>query len=157
MTRARFFLAACLVLACACACEDFEEKSPLSELHATLDLDIRDKAVVDLAINRDDIDAKIRLTKGFGVAPENSTLEGIGHVERFPEANLTLYTARFTTKGASDGPCADDFVSLALALHQRGNEPRLSGSLTAYCGAYTWHGIPARNPLRLATPPPVEE
>lgn len=146
----RFLLVCCFALS---ACES-DEKPTDSALHAKLDLEIRDTLTVELAISGDDLDAEIELSNGHGIAPANRTLKGIGHVEHFPEAGVELYTARFTVKGDKDGPCGDDYVSLALALHQRGKEPRLSGSLTAYCGAYTYSGIPARNPLRVATPAP---
>ena len=147
----RLLFASCLALS---ACDSADAKPTDSALHAKLDLELRDTLTVDLAISGDDLDAEIELTNGHGIAPANRTLKGIGHVEHFPEAGIELYTARFSVKGEKDGPCGDDYVSLALALHQRGKEPRLSGSLTAYCGAYTYSGIPARNPLRVATPAP---
>jgi hypothetical protein len=150
----RLLLASCLALT---ACDSADEKPTDSSIHAKLDLELRDTLTVDLAISGDDLDAEIELTNGHGIAPANRTLKGIGHVEHFPEAGIELYTARFSLKGDEDGPCGDDYVSLALALHQRGKEPRLSGSLTAYCGAYTYSGIPARNPLRVATPAPGSE
>lgn len=150
MSRRLFVLCAALAI----GCDSGHDEAISSTLHARLDLEIRDKLTVDLGIVGDAIDAEIVLTNGFGIAPAKQKLSGKGHVERFPEASMTLYTARFTLKGDADGPCGDDYVSLALALHQRGTEPRLSGSLTAYCGAYHYYGIPARNPLRVASPAP---
>lgn len=145
-----------VVILCALcvACDSGNEEPTSSTLHAELDLEIRDDLTVDLEIHDDVIDAEIVLTNGFGIAPSKKKLSGKGHVERFPEAGMTLYTARFTLAPIEGGPCGDDYVSLALALHQRGKEPRLSGSLTGYCGAYQYSGIPARNPLRVATPAP---
>jgi hypothetical protein len=149
----RILLVGCTAL--ALACNSGKDAPASSELHAKLDLEIREQLTVDLAIDESDaIDAKIVLSDGFGIAPAKQTLSGKGYVERFPEADMILYTSRFTLKGDGTGPCGDDYVSLALALHQRGREPRLSGSLTAYCGAYRYHGVPARNPLRVATPAP---
>ncbi len=118
---------------------------------ATLDLDIVYSADVKLAIRADDtLDATLSLGKGFGVAPDGESLSGRGRVERFPETDLLLYTARFDVPAQSGGPCADQPVSLALALHRRGDNAHVSGSATAYCGASTWFGTPARAPLRLA-------
>ncbi len=150
---------ACMVLLAVAGCDSGRDEKPTdSSLHATLDLDIRDQAIIDLDISDDRItSARVKLTKGFGVAPEGKTFSGSGYVEAFPEAGVTLYTARFRAKATSDGPCGAEPVSLALALHRKNGEPRLSGSLTPYCGPETWYGIPARTPLRLATPAPAVE
>ncbi len=140
------------------ACSSSSAEAPPDEkLSLSLDLDIRDH--VDLRIERrgDALAVSAKLSKGFGVLPENTTLRGQGRLERFPEADLRLYTARFALAPVAGGPCGQEPVSLALSLQRRGDAPRFSGSLTPYCGKDRWAGIPARNPLRMATPPPTDE
>jgi hypothetical protein len=83
------------------------------------------------------------------VAPAGEALSAPGRVEAFPEADATLYTARFGAPADPAGPCGDRPVSLALSLHRAGGNDHLGGALTAYCGEGAWHGTPARV-LRLA-------
>ncbi len=45
-------------------------------------------------------------------------------------------------------------MSLALSLHRQGANAMVLGGLTAFCGADTWHGVPAKV-LRLAGPLPL--
>lgn len=117
-----------------------------------LAVDIRSSAHVTLSLTGDELGATIAMDKGFGVAPAG--LEGKGTVERFPEARTVLYAARFDAPADLEGPCGAEPVSLALALHRRGDNTRVGGSLTAYCGAATWYGVPAKV-LRLSGDLPV--
>jgi hypothetical protein len=143
MRRAAIFLALL-----ALACED-EPEPAREKLSGTLDVDIRDKAELSLSARGEALEVELTLTSGFGVAPSGTRLAGRGHVERFPEAEATLYTARFSLAPETRGPCGAEPVSLALALHARDGNPTYAGSLTAYCGPETWFGKPARPPLRL--------
>jgi hypothetical protein len=137
------------LLACNSSSPDVATKAEKIEL--SLDVDIRDHADAVLTVTGDAIDTKLTLGRGFGVVPDDQLeLHGKGTLERFPEADLALYTARFSVPAVSDGPCKDQPVSLALALHRRGAAARFAGSLTAYCGENVWAGTPARNPLRLS-------
>jgi hypothetical protein len=121
-----------------------------------LDVDIREHASVRLERQDDALDVRVTLSRGFGVAEDGVLLVGRGRVEKFPEAEVTLFTAKLDGAPVAGGPCGAEPVSLALALHRRGAAPRVSGSLTPYCGKGVWAGVPARNPLRLATPPAAE-
>jgi hypothetical protein len=133
----------------ACSNEPEVVREPTKTLSATLDLEIRDRAEVVLETTGERLRAKLTLTSGFGVAPAGELVSGDGFVEAFPEADATLYTARFSLPPAA-GPCGAEPVSLALSLHRSGKNTRVAGSLTAYCGADRWHGVPARTPLRLS-------
>lgn len=143
------------LFALVAACQSSSDE-PDESFVTTLDLDIRDSASVRVERRGEALDVSIELSKGFGVAPEGERLSGKGRLERFPEAEMTLYTARFAVAAQPGGPCGKEPISLALSLSRRGVAPRLSGSLTPYCGEGVWHGTPSRSPLRLSTPP-VEE
>ena len=133
------------------------EAPPDGTLALSLDVDIRDHA--DLRIERrgEALDVSVKVSNGWSVLPADTTIRGAGRLERFPEADVRLYTARFALAPVNGGPCGTQPVSLALALQRRGDEPRYSGSLTPYCGKDRWAGTPARTPLRMATPPPAAE
>ncbi len=148
MKRSRHALAIALLLA---ACGDGEPDQPQgTTLSATLDVDIRNRAELSLTVKGDVLTARINLDKGFAVLPAGQTLSGPGRVERFPEADALLYTAVFEAPAQSGGPCGDEPVSLALALHRTGEQAYVAGSLTPYCGKATLSGAFARNPLRLS-------
>lgn len=146
----RLVLLALLGLAVACGRD--EESAPGPEpktLSATLDLELRDSADVALTLVGDRLHAELTLSNGHGVAPAAELIAGDGHVEAIPEAQATLYTARFSLP-PTDGPCAAEPVSLALSLHRAGDGSHVAGSLTAYCGKDRFFGVPARTPLRLS-------
>jgi hypothetical protein len=129
------------------------EEAPIpatGPLKGQLSVDIRELADVEVRGSGPAIDVTIKLSKGFGVAPEGTSLTGAGRVEAFSEAGMTLYTARFDAPAVPGGAgrCGAEAVSLALSLHQR-EGARVSGSLAAYCGAGVFSGTPARI-LRLA-------
>jgi hypothetical protein len=114
-----------------------------------LDMDIRYTAHVELVATGTDLTASVTLTNGLQVAPDNQKLSGTGHVEAFPEATATLYTARFDAPANPAGPCGTQPVTLWLSLHRQGTNAHVGGALTAYCGASVVHGVPA-NLMRLA-------
>lgn len=121
-----------------------------AKLTGDLDVDIRSSAHVELVVTNGDLTATITLTgNGFDLAPAPDKLQGTGHVELFPEADATLYTARFDAPAATGGPCAGQPATLWLSLHRQGKNAHVGGSLTGYCGSGTRHGVPARL-LRLA-------
>lgn len=122
-----------------------------------LDVDIREHAQVRIEQRGSELGVRVTLSRGFGVAGDLATLSGRGRLERFPEADMALYTAKLSSPPVNGGPCGSEPVSLALALHRRGAAKRVSGSLTPYCGKDVWAGIPARNPLRLSSSRPKEE
>jgi len=139
------------------ACESSDAGVADETIRAKLDLDIRDRADLVLERRGERLDVAVTLGKGFGLVTDGTRLSGHGRVEAFPEADLSLYTARFSLAPHAGGPCKDEPISLALSLERRGRNERLAGSLTPYCGKDVWSGIPARSPLRLATPPPGSE
>lgn len=144
-------IAGLLGVACVAAGCGEEEAPPAANgpLRGELSVDIREVASVTLRDEGGAVQASIKLTKGYGVLPAGAELSGAGFVEAFPEAGVSLYTARFDAPADPSGPCGAEPVSLALSLHRRGDAPRTSGSLAAYCGKGVWHGTPARM-LRLA-------
>jgi hypothetical protein len=156
MTRV-LFACACLAVA-GCEADDPQVSRPKPEIvDLALDVDIRSHADLRMTLRGDELEAELTVDAPFGVLPKDQWLRGKGRVEHFPEADMALYTARFSVPAVGGGPCQDQPVSLALALHRRGGAPRYSGSLTPYCGDDTWAGLPARQPLRLATSAPSAE
>lgn len=140
-----------LPLLALAGCADGDEATKAEVEVLELDLDIRDHAQVRIERRGSALQVSLTPTRAFGVAEDGAKLMGKGTLERFPEADLLLFTARFSGVAVAGGPCGDQPVSLALALHRRGTAPRVSGSLTPYCGKDVWAGVPARNPLRLTT------
>ena len=135
-------------LALACGCTDDPLTPASGPLRGELSLDIRDRAEIEIRGSGPSLEVMAKLSKGFGLVPEGAALTGKGREEAFPEAAMTLYTARFDAPPAPGGACGDSPVSLALSLHMR-QGARAAGSLTADCGAGEFHGEPARV-LRLA-------
>ncbi|APR78801.1 Hypothetical protein A7982_04148 [Minicystis rosea] len=125
-------------------------------LKGDLDLDIRHKAHVELTVTEGETSVAVSLSQGHGVLAAETPITGTARIEAFPEAALTLYTARLDAPAEPSGPCGAQPISLALSLSRRGNNRHVGGSLTAYCGAGTWHGAPARL-LRLAGDMPLKE
>lgn len=141
---------------CLAACGEAEVAKPAAE-RFELDVDIREHAEARVEQTGEDLSVELGLSRGFGVAKDGAKLTGKGKLERFPEADVVLITAKLSSAPVAGGPCGAEPVSLALALHRRGAATRVSGSLTPYCGKDTWAGTPARNPLRLSTTAPPEE
>jgi len=143
-------LAALSVLPVLSGCGNEEGPAPVSgPLQGELSVDIRESASVTLTENGPAIEVALKLSKGYGVATAGAEIKGSGRAEPLPEAGVTLYTARVDGAPEPSGPCGAEPISLALSLHRRGDAPRVSGALTAYCGKDVWHGKPARL-LRLA-------
>jgi hypothetical protein len=143
---------AILLLPFAGACSRDGDDTPKPEpmtLAGTLDLEIRDQLEVVLVVRGQTLGATIEPSSGFGLLEPGQPLSGNGRVEPFPEADSTLYTARFSAPARAGGPCGAEPVALALSLHRSGSGDVVAGSLTGYCGAQSY-GTPARAPLRLS-------
>lgn len=146
------------VALCLAGCHDGEEGARSAQAESlALDVDIRETAEARLERDGDSLRVRLTLSRGFGVADDGAVLTGAGTVERFPEADVTLFAAQLSSAPVASGPCGAEPVSLALALHRRGSARRVAGSLTPYCGSGVWSGVPARNPLRLSSSAPKEE
>lgn len=119
--------------------------TPPGTMQATLAVEIRDTADVTIVPRGSDATAvTLAFSAGYGLFDPAAPLSAPGRIEAFPEAGMTLYTARFSAPAVASGPCGAQPVSLALALTRRGRNARVGGGLTAYCGADTWSGVPAR-------------
>ncbi len=118
----------------------------------TLDLEIRGEASVHITTDLvGGVEVTVTLSDGHGLVPDGATIVGAGRIDAYPEADATLYTARFNAP-AFPGPgarCGAEPVSLALALHTDADNAVVAGALTPYCGADRWYGLPIREPLRL--------
>jgi hypothetical protein len=114
-------------------------------------LDFEIKASIDVTIVRRGlaIEATIDASKGYGVVP-GGALVGVGRIDGYPEVGATLYTATFDAPAQTDGPCGDEAVSLALALHHGDDADVIAGGLTAYCGSGVFFGVPVIEPLRIS-------
>jgi hypothetical protein len=145
MSGARGVAAGVLLLA-ACSTD---EKLRAPSAAGSLALEIRDTLEVVVEGAGAEQSVSVTPSRGHGVVADGATLAGSGRLEAFPEAHGELLTARFDGAAVADGPCGDRPVSLALSLYRREGNLHVGGSLTAYCGARTFHGVPARL-LRIA-------
>lgn len=119
---------------------------PSGSYQGMLDIEIRNHLQVSL-LPRDGgaLAVSVSLVDGdFGLFAPATALTAEGRAEPFPEADLLLYTARLAAPPRQGGPCGDQPVSLGLSLSRRGSNVRVNGSLTAYCGAEHYAGVPAR-------------
>lgn len=115
-------------------------------------LDLETKRDVDVLVTRtgEALAATVTVSRGYGVAADGATVTGPARIDAYPEAGATIYTARLAGDAVQGGPCGEQPVSLALALHLDDDADLLAGGLTPYCGADTWFGIPAIEPLRIS-------
>jgi hypothetical protein len=142
--RAPAFASCIIAFAVAACAQDDDSKSP--QYAGTLDVDVTHAAdvVVDA---RAAGAASVRVTfkdSGFGLADPGATLSAEGRIEAFPEAGLSLVTARFALPARTDSPCGAEPISLMLSLSRRGENKRVGGGMTAYCGRDLAYGTPAR-------------
>lgn len=141
MRRASFVL---LALLQSCGSSNDGEQPPTSKVSGTLTLELRDEAVVTIEGSGAAPTISVEVTNGHGVMPSGERLVSPGRVDDYPEAGMTITTARYSTAGDTSGPCGAGPTSLALSLHRDGDNGRVGGALTAYCGADTWYGRPVR-------------
>ena len=112
-----------------------------------LDVDVRAQA--DVSISAPSVDGvvdiviQLPLKDAAGLVPDGK-LATRGVIERFPETQSVLTTAKIALPAVADGPCAAQPISLALTLHRRGDDARFAGGLMAYCGANHFYGVPAK-------------
>jgi hypothetical protein len=104
---------------------------------ATISIATRAGGAVDITLKPDEIGAS-------GILDPAVSLAMSGRVEAFPETGSELYTAKASLPSPAGGPCGSDPMSLALSLHRRGNNSRVGGALTVYCGEGRFYGVPAR-------------
>jgi hypothetical protein len=138
-------LAPVAVALLACTSERLAPIPGESVLGATLALELRDSAELTVAVGEDGR-ARFALvpSAGYGFFHPGAALTADGLVEPFPEADATLYVARFAAPAQPAGPCGSAAVSAALSLHRRAAGSFVAGGLAVYCGAARWHGTPAR-------------
>ncbi len=128
-----------------------EESAPAAQaMTGQLDLEIRDSAKLTIEPSGG---VSLEVSAGYGLLEANTKLVAPGRIERLAESSATLYTARFSVP-AQNGLCKAEPISLALSLHRQGDNARVLGGLSAYCGADTWFGAPVRV-LRLSGSLPV--
>jgi len=115
----------------------------------TLAVDIRQ--TVDVALTpggesgASTFDAVLAFGDGdFQYFDAQTTFHATVTAETFPEAQATMYAATFSAPARASSPCADQPLSLALSLVRRGNNARVGGGLTVYCGEGKTSGVPAR-------------
>jgi len=119
-------------------------------LQLTLELETLEEVSVEITRVGDELTARLEASRGYGVAPAGEAISGPARIDALPEAGATIYGARLAGPAVADGPCGDEPVSLALALHHDEDASFVAGGLTAYCGADTWFGVPPIEPLRIS-------
>ncbi|HPQ70131.1 MAG TPA: hypothetical protein PKW95_13470 [bacterium] len=82
--------------------------------------------------------------QSFDVITADVPLEGAGKMIRFPEALGRMIVLKFQGPAVSGGRCGDLPMSYSMALTAKEDNGYLVGGLTAYCGAETYYGRPAR-------------
>lgn len=118
------------------------DAAPDTSIKGTLAVEIRMAVDVTLVPGGD-----VTLAFGdgdFGVVDAGTKLSARVLVERLPEAGTTMYNAVFAAPKRSGSPCGDQPMTLALSLIRRGENDRVGGGLTAYCGSGVTSGTPAR-------------
>jgi len=130
-----------LMLALGCGSDEETVTPPFA---GTVTVELREHAAVALEVLEGDaLRVTLTATGGYGLLPAGVAITGNGFVERFPETDGTLYTARFDGP-PEDGLCGDQPVSLALSLHRQGGNAAVIGGIACYCGSGVWHGRPVR-------------
>jgi hypothetical protein len=108
-------------------------------IEGTLAVDIRQTVAVKITPA-----GELDVTFGegdFAFFDPATALHGKAVTEPFPEASMVLYTATFSLPARASSPCASAPITLHLSLSRRGQNARVGGGITAYCGDSK---IPAR-------------
>jgi len=103
-------------------------------VHVVFDLEIRDSGTLDFQQTGDLLDGTFSVEQGDVLLPGGQPYSGTGTIERFPLAGMILYTLHFPGTVPTEGPCFPEPVSYAITLIKRGDNSRLVGSLSVYCG-----------------------
>jgi hypothetical protein len=119
-------------------------------LDVWLELEALEDVRVEITSAGDEHTAAVTMTRGFGVAPVDEAIVGPARIDALPEIGATIYGARLSVPAIADGPCGDEPLSLALALHRDQDSTFVAGGLTPYCGADRWYGVPPIEPLRIS-------
>ncbi len=119
-------------------------------LDVWLELEALEDVHVEFTRTGDELTATVTVTRGFGVVPVDEAIVGPARIDELPEIDATIYGARLGVPAIADGPCGDEPLSLALALHHDHDATFVAGGLTAYCGADRWYGVPPIEPLRIS-------
>ena len=119
-------------------------------LDVWLELEALEDVHVEITRAGDEHTAAVTVSRGFGVVPVDEAIVGPARIDALPEIGATIYGARLGVAAIADGPCGDEPVSLALALHHDDDATFVAGGLTAYCGADRWYGVPPIEPLRIS-------
>lgn len=132
------------------ACADKEDLAPVPQGHSytgTLAVDIRGTAAISIDVAPDgSVTASIQpdMLGAGGVLDPSTKISAPGTIEPFPETSSEMYTAKFSIPARPDSPCGTTPISLGLSLVRRLGNSHVGGSLTAYCGADHFYGVPAR-------------
>ena len=136
------------LLLASCSEEETIVKAPQGHAYeGTLSLELRGSAAVSIVTAPDGnvtVTLKPDMTGASGLLDPKALLSAPGRVEPFPETASELYTAKFSIPASPDGPCGASPISLGLSLLRRGQNDRVGGALTAYCGQDRFYGVPAQ-------------
>jgi hypothetical protein len=139
---------ACALVACSKGGDEPPAQPPSdtgTTFGGTFAIDIRGSIDVSMKQTGDVLDVELvgRDMDFAGFFAPEEKLHAKGTLERFPEADLTLYTGIVSLPARSASPCGAQPITMALSLSRRGTNLRLGGGLTAYCGDRAV-GVPRR-------------
>jgi len=92
----------------------------------------------------DSVQGRFTATDGFDVIAAGTVLEGEGRLIHFPEAFGRMVVIKFQGPAVPGGKCGEQSMSYSLTLTAKEDNGYMVGGLTAYCGADTYFGKPAR-------------
>ncbi len=134
----------------ATAADDDSAPPYVQKYQFALAIEVQFQATLKLAQNPNgNLTAAFIPQQGFDVLLAGTTLLGSGQLWSIPEANGRMVMLRLNGPAAPNGPCGNNPISYAVSLTAKASNAYMVGGLTAYCGANTFTGSPARV-MRLA-------
>jgi hypothetical protein len=129
-----------------------DDASPeyVTKYEFNLALEVQFAATLKMALYPDGhLNVALIPQQGFDVLSAGAALLGSGETRLFPEANARMIALLLNGPSVPGGKCGDQPISYAVSLTATLANPYMVGALTAYCGANTYTGEPARV-MRLA-------
>lgn len=124
---------------------DTETPTYVEKYEFDLSFEVDFKAVLRMKQYSDgSLEGALTPEAAFDVVAAGVTLSGAGRLVQFPEAYTRMIILKLQGPIVTGGKCGDATLSYSLALTGRQDNGYVVGALTAYCGAETYSGRPAR-------------